>query len=129
MELAEVRQEIDQIDDQLLGLFVRRMELAKDVAAAKRESGRAPYDPARERQKLFEITQAAPEGMKAQAASLFSLLMSMNKAEQLKILHAGEPTSRASLALQSMKPVSEPFPSAATVACQGVEGAYSQLAA
>ena len=35
MELKDIRNTIDQIDDQMLELFVRRMEVARDVAAYK----------------------------------------------------------------------------------------------
>ena len=128
-DLKDIRAEIDQIDDEMLALFVRRMELARDVAEAKQGSGKSVYDPARERNMLLQITNEAPEGLKSQAASLFSLLMSMNKAEQLKIMHGDDPDAPSKQARAAFKPVDEPFPSTATVACQGVEGAYSQIAA
>ena len=36
MELTDVRTQIDSIDSQLLELFCRRMDLAQEVAAAKK---------------------------------------------------------------------------------------------
>ena len=36
MELTDVRTQIDAIDTQLLDLFCRRMDLAQEVAAAKK---------------------------------------------------------------------------------------------
>ena len=36
MELTDVRTQIDSIDTQLLDLFCRRMDLAQEVAAAKK---------------------------------------------------------------------------------------------
>ena len=129
MGLSEVRRELDGIDGQLIELFCRRMALARDVAEAKRGTGKAVFDPAREREKLLDVAARVPRDLQPQATALFSLLMSMNKAEQQKILRAGDGTSPASRALARMAPSSEPFPAAATVACQGVEGAYSQQAA
>ena len=37
MNLDEVRVKINDINDQMLALFKERMELSKDVAAAKKE--------------------------------------------------------------------------------------------
>ena len=129
MELTDVRTQIDSIDSQLLELFCRRMDLAQEVAAAKKDMKKAVFDPARERAKLADIMDRAPERYASQAVSLFSLLMTMNKAEQQKILHSDDAESLSSRARASLLPSSEAFPSTAHVACQGVEGAYSQIAA
>ena len=129
MELSEVRKELDGIDGQLIELFCRRMELAKDVAEAKRGTGKAVFDPAREREKLLDVASRVPNELQPQAIALFSLLMSMNKAEQQKVLNADNRKSTAASALASLAPSTEPFPQTATVACQGVEGSYSQQAA
>ena len=37
MELSEIRTKIDAVDDQLLQLFLERMDLAEEVAAYKNE--------------------------------------------------------------------------------------------
>ena len=129
MDLTDIRKRIDEIDDGILQLFCERMDLAAGVAASKRATGKAVFDPARERNKLFRLVEASPEALKPDVASLFSLLMSMNKAAQLKILHEGDPDSVSARARAALMPVDEPFPPTATVACQGVEGAYSQIAA
>lgn len=129
MELTDIRARLDEIDAGILDLFVERMGLAAEVAASKKRTGKAVFDPARERDKLYTLVHAAPEELAPEVASLFSLLMSMNKAAQLKILHEGDPESVSSGALASLMPVDQPFPTTATVACQGVEGAYSQIAA
>ena len=129
MELTDVRTQIDSIDSQLLELFCRRMDLAQEVAAAKKGMKKAVFDPARERAKLADIMGRASARYSAQAVSLFSLLMTMNKAEQQKILHSDDAESLSSRARASLLPSSEAFPSTAHVACQGVEGAYSQIAA
>lgn len=129
MDLTAVRARLDQIDTQLLDLFCERLRLAGDVAAVKAETGKAIFDPAREREKLLGVAKRTPEEYRPQATALFSLLMSMNKAEQQRILAAGKPNSISAQARASLQPVDEPFPATATVACQGVEGAYSQIAA
>lgn len=129
MSLDAIREEIDSIDSQMLELFCRRLDLAADVAAEKAKDHKPVFDPARERTKLLEIAQMAPERLQPQAVSLFSLLMSMNKAEQQRLLHRDDDSSLSASARASLKPIDEPFPATAMVACQGVEGAYSQIAA
>lgn len=128
-DLNDVRARLDIIDADLLKLFVERMTLAADVAEAKRGTGKAVFDPARERAKLADVASRTPERYRPEATALFSLLMSMNKAEQQKILAQGDKHSLSARARASFMPVDEPFPASATVACQGVEGAYSQIAA
>lgn len=129
MDLTEVRTQIDDIDSQLLELFEARMDLARCVAEAKRGMKKAVFDPARERDKLSSLMERAPKELQPQVHSLFSLLMTMNKAEQQRILHADDSESLSARARKAMLPVDETFPALAHVACQGVEGAYSQIAA
>ncbi len=129
MDLSEVRTNIDRIDNQLLELFCQRMDLARNVAEAKRGMKKAVFDPARERDKLSGLMSQAPDEYQPQVHSLFSLLMSMNKAEQQKVLNSGNNNATSAQARSAMLPVDSVFPALATVACQGVEGAYSQIAA
>ena len=59
MNLDEVRVKINDINDQMLALFKERMELSKDVAAAKKEMNKAIYDAKRERDILDKVTKDA----------------------------------------------------------------------
>ena len=129
MDLPEIREKIDHIDSELLRLFGERLDLATEVARAKQATGKAIFDPAREREKLRSLVSRAPREREPEVIALFSLLMSMNKVEQQHFLAAANPASRSRLARASWVSLDTPFPSTATVACQGVEGAYSQLAA
>lgn len=129
MELSHIRKRIDEVDDQLLKLFCERMDLAAAVADSKRQSGRAVFDPAREREKLTRALAGAPKHLSPYVTSLFSLLMSMSRAEQQRILCTGTDEAPSQRVRSSILPIDAPFPAAASVACQGVEGAYSQIAA
>ena len=55
MELGEIRQEIDAIDEEMVKLFVRRMDFADRVAETKRGTGKAVLDPGREREILAKV--------------------------------------------------------------------------
>ena len=49
MSLDHLRFEIDKIDDEIAPLLARRMALAAQIAAAKRETGTPVFQPAREK--------------------------------------------------------------------------------
>ena len=53
MDLDIIRQEIDQIDDQIVKLLEKRMHLVEDVVAYKKASGKAILDTKRE-EAIFE---------------------------------------------------------------------------
>ena len=129
MNLEEVREHIDRIDAQLIELFNERLDLAPHVVNAKLEMGKPIFDPGRERDKLAGIAQAAPQDRQAQLISLFSLLMNMNKIEQNRYLASLDQKPQSKRAINTLLPADAQFPVTASVACQGVEGAYSQLAA
>ena len=48
MDLASIRQEIDQIDDQIVKLLEERMHLVEEVVAYKKASGKPILDTKRE---------------------------------------------------------------------------------
>ena len=129
MDLADIRQAIDGIDTTLLSSFVERMDIATEVAKSKIEMGKAVFDPARERSKLNNLASRAPERYEAQTITLFRLLMSMSKAEQQRYINELKGITVSQKAHATAAASDTPFPQTATVACQGVEGAYSQIAA
>jgi prephenate dehydrogenase len=46
--LREIRERIEQVDREIIGLIGERVQLAREVGAAKRELGMPTLDPARE---------------------------------------------------------------------------------
>ena len=102
------------------------MEVAASIAGYKKEKGLPVLDPKREREKLLEISEWVPEEMKEYVLSLYSLIFELSRSSQNRLLGtANEVTKQIAEAIQNTDPL---FPTSATVACQGVEGAYSQLA-
>ena len=47
MDLADFRNQIDEIDQELMALFRRRMETVEQIAAYKEQHGLPVYDPQR----------------------------------------------------------------------------------
>ena len=126
MELNELRSEINQIDDEILNLFLRRMEVAGQVADYKKNHDLPIYQPQREREILKKVADQAGPDMGGYARVLFSMLMELSKSSQNK-------RNKQELELHrqitdTIENTPRLFPQAPTVACQGVEGANSQIA-
>ena len=126
MDLNQYRQRIDEIDDQMVRLFAQRMEVAAGIAAYKKENNLPVLDMRREREKLLQIAEKTPEGLKDYAVSLYSLIFELSRSSQNRLLGTrSELTEQIETALRETPQL---FPGNATVACQGVEGSYQQMA-
>lgn len=128
-ELSELRQEIDRIDSEIFRLFDERARVAEGVAAYKREHGLRVFDPVRERAKVADAADRAPQDLRTYAQVLMELLMEASRSRQHALL--GDANDDRALALLDAARARTPevFPASAHVVCQGVEGAYSQIAA
>ena len=126
LDLNMLREEIDSIDEKIIELLSRRMEICEDVARYKMAVGKNVFDPERERKKLARIAELSGEKMRDYTTGIYSLIFDQSKAHQQRII-GGERKleNRIKSAVENTAKV---FPSYATVACQGVEGAYSQIA-
>ena len=58
-DLQEIRPEIDQVDKELVRLFQERMDLCKEVAEFKINTGKKVFDPEREEIKLKTVCALA----------------------------------------------------------------------
>ncbi len=126
MDLNQCREKIDAIDDQLVRLFRERMEVSAAVSAYKQENNLPIYDAKRERSLLARVADLAGEEMDEYTRVLYTTIMDLSKAYQQRRLQG--PQLHAQLQ-QALDETPQLFPQRAIVACQGVEGAYSQLAA
>ena len=126
MDLHDYRRELDGIDKELLALFCRRMEIAAKIGEYKKENKLPVFDPARERQILLNIREQSPAGMGDYSAALYSLIFELSRASQNRLIGEKSPLQKQIEDAIASTPAL--FPQSATVACQGVEGAYAQLA-
>ena len=124
MELKDYRAQIDAVDDEIVRLFQERMDIAANIAAFKKENGLPILQTAREREKLADVTGKAREDMQSYLRVLYSLLFELSRTYQEK----GTRTPLYDKIENAIENTPRLFPRSATVACQGVEGAYSQLA-
>lgn len=126
MELSEIRSQIDGIDRELVDLFCRRMALSAQVADYKKEQNLPIYVPARERAILQQVAQQAGEDFEKDARILYSMIFELSRGYQSRRNSPVSPLfSRITDAIEKTPDL---FPQSPMVACQGVEGAYSQIA-
>ena len=125
MELSEIRARIDAVDDQLLKLFLERMKLAEAVAVYKNEHRLPILNRERERAILAKVTENAGD-KERYAYHLYSTLFELARSRQAELI--GAPTRVGAQIQASLDAGSQMFPQTGLVACQGIEGANSQVA-
>ncbi len=123
--LSAIRQDIDQIDQELLGLLLRRMDCSKEVAAYKLANGLPVLNIGREQEILDRIRQNAGSEYGDAAALIFSAVMDVSRGLQHRRMAGGQPLrDRLASASNALIP-----PAEARVACSGRAGAYAHEAA
>ncbi|MBQ6342011.1 MAG: chorismate mutase [Anaerolineaceae bacterium] len=126
MELNEIRERINNLNDEMLALFMERMKLSEAVAAYKKEHKLPILDKTREREILAEMIQKGGAEYETYIYQFFNTLMNLSKARQSEILISD---SKVGEVIRKMVENEEAiFPKSGMIACQGVEGANSQEA-
>lgn len=126
MNLEEYRNQLDAIDDQIAALYRSRMEIAKKIGEEKAKNGFSVNVPGREKAIVNRVTASMEDDIKIYGKQLFTTLFNTSKAYQSALAVRSSRIARAiDVALADQRA----FPISATVACQGVEGAYSGVAA
>jgi len=126
MDINELRKEIDEIDTEFVNLFTKRMQLSAKVAAYKKANNLPIYVPARERAILKDVAEKAGPEMANYTRVLYSMLFELSRSYQSKCNTAH--TELYKQITDSIENTEKLFPQAPMVACQGVEGAYAQIA-
>ncbi len=126
MGLEKEREAIDEIDSQLTQLFVRRMEIARRIGDYKLAHNLPVLDRSREREVLARAAQQAGDELGDYTKVLYATMMDLSRSYQNSRLSEESPV--CSHIRQALEQGERAFPQGATVACQGVEGAYSQQA-
>ena len=88
MKLEQLRQQIDQIDDELVALFVQRMEIAVQIADYKKEHNLPIFVPTREQEKLEDVAAKAGPELAEYTRCLYATLFELSRVYQNK--HNGE---------------------------------------
>lgn len=85
-KLLELRNRIDEIDDEIVKLFLERMEAVQGVAEYKKQVGKPVLDRERELAKLEELKSKVPEDCAEDIEELFEKIMEISKNKQNKII-------------------------------------------
>ena len=124
MDLMKLREEIDVIDKQIVELYEKRMEICKDVATYKIETGKKVFDRVREEEKIRKVKSYTSGDFNSRAIEeLFEQIMSVSRKLQYQLL--AEHGSMGRLPFMGIDSLCD---GRARVVFQGAEGAYSQAA-
>ncbi len=124
VDLQECRRAIDEIDDEMLRLFEKRMKVCEDVAQYKISTGNQILDPERERSKIKNLREKAHGEFNALGAQeLFQQIMAISRKRQYQLLNEQGVTENKDYEMVEKLPLRN-----VSVVFQGVEGAYSYAA-
>ena len=125
-ELEQLRGQIDQIDDKIIALFKERMQVSDKIALVKKEHDMPTLAPGRERAVLARVAEEAGEEFADYTESLFRTIMAASRSYQN--IRSGKKSAVYESVKEALENTPKLFPQRAMVACQGIEGAYSQIA-
>ena len=122
VDILECREKLDVIDKQILELFEKRMDIAKNVAEYKIKNDKPVLDTVREEQKLKATSDMVENKEYEQGAvELFTQLMSMSRKLQYKMIDKKDEIKSIVVDKLDIHPDTR-------VAFFGVEGSYAEQA-
>lgn len=124
IDLLQLRDQLDDIDGQIVHLYKKRMDICREVAEYKIENGKQVLDKEREKSKLQTLkAMASNDFYRHGVEELFEQIMSMSRKLQYQLLSKRGVIGRLPfMEVDSLKQLS------ARVVFQGVEGANSEAA-
>lgn len=125
-EIKDLRKSIDALDDEIASLYVKRMEIAKQIGEYKVTNKLCVGDANREREIINRVTKNMPNDIKLYGKQMFESLFNTSKAYQTRFVEID--SKIISEVKGALAEGVQEFPTSACVACQGVAGAYSQIA-
>ena len=126
-ELQTLRQNIDEIDSQLVELFCRRMDVTRRVGEYKRERGIPVLDQARERQVLQNKGELAGDELRPAVITLYQTILALSRRQQRDLADQGTNNPGVKRWREARDSVRDPV-DCPRVVYQGVPGAYSEQA-
>ncbi|MBR5095379.1 MAG: chorismate mutase [Oscillospiraceae bacterium] len=82
MDLTDHRQELDKIDRELTGLFLRRMEICGEIGDWKRAEGRPILDAKREQEVLTALSALCPPYRQGELRALYGEIFALSRESQ-----------------------------------------------
>lgn len=123
VDLMRSREEIDSIDKKIVELFEYRMQIAKDVAEYKIQTGKKVFDKEREQEKLSVLKDLADNDFNRHSVQeLFTQIMSMSRKLQYGLIRE-EGYHLPFKEIESLRDNED-----LKVICFGVKGSYTEQA-
>lgn len=123
-DLLELRQQLDELDAQIVQLYEQRMDICSQVADYKIETGKKVFDKEREDEKLRKVKSLTHNEFNGHGVQeLFEQIMSTSRKLQYKKLAQQGGNGKLPFIEVDKLDVEK-----ARVVFQGAEGAYSQMA-
>lgn len=82
LDLAQIREEINGINEEMLSLFIKRMELSSQVAMYKKAKGLPTLDRKREEDILQHVADSTNDDLREYALNFFRYVMDLGKEYQ-----------------------------------------------
>ena len=124
MDIQDCRNHIDRIDEQLQQLFQERMNVAAEISRLKSKNAISTINAEREREILLKVDDRSPRDLHVYNRVLFTTLFDLSRSYQNRLRYEhGLLNDTIANAIRRNS-----LPERGQIACQGVEGAYSQQA-
>ena len=124
MDIQDCRNHIDRIDEQLQELFQERMNVAAEISRLKSKNAISTINAEREREILLKVDDRSPRDLHVYNRVLFTTLFDLSRSYQNRLRYEhGLLNDTIAHAIRR-----NALPERGQIACQGVEGAYSQQA-
>lgn len=126
MNLSDVREKINAIDEQMVKLFVERMEVAGEVAKVKAEQNIPVLDKNREREVVRKVSEMAGDKFGLYIEALYNTMFDVSRSYQSTLLLKESDLTKE--LTENIKNPKMEFPKKGIIACQGVAGSYANKA-
>ncbi|MCD7722901.1 MAG: chorismate mutase [Clostridiales bacterium] len=125
MDLLDLRNQIDDIDEQIIPLLLKRMDVSRQVAEYKIKRGIPVLNEQREKEILDDIHKKCGEDGDI-IATVFSATMDASREIQHKIINGG---GELKTALKNARADKNDLFKCDRVACAGIDGSYTMKTA
>lgn len=122
-KIDKIRNELDEIDDQLIKLFEKRMRISDEVAKIKLEDNIGLTDDTREKNIIDKAISLVNQEYKGETIAYIRSLMGLSKIRQRKVLLDLNENQ------QLLPPARKPISVNVKIAYQGLPGAWGEQAA
>ncbi|MGN1015310.1 MAG: bifunctional chorismate mutase/prephenate dehydratase [Butyricicoccus sp.] len=120
-QIEEVRKEINEIDRQIVDLFLRRMKCAEEVSDFKMSTGGQVLVPSRETELLNTMLENVPEQLKQEYTALLKTTTRISRKYQYARILNAEP-------YRLQLPITARIDTPETVCYQGLPASYQEAA-